>query len=142
MKFCRRLKIYLLLQKLVEEGRTSAQAIEAVKTDYGAAKSVTQFSKAIRLIPNHPSINPLPQQRNDPPLAPPNRGRGRGARRGGRVQALPTHRGPAPIFRPPTVPRLMSTSVAAQGTLLAQINGVSAGNPTAIFQSTRQMAEI
>jgi len=83
MKFCRRLKIYLLLQKLVDEGRTSAQAVDTVKTTCGAAKLVTQFSEAIRLIPNHPSINPLPQQRTDPHVAPANRGRGRGAGRGG-----------------------------------------------------------
>jgi len=67
-KFCHGLKIYLLLQKLVDEGRTLAQAIAAVKLAYGAAKSVTQFSDAIRLIPNHLSLNPLPQRRNDPPL--------------------------------------------------------------------------
>jgi len=142
MKFCRRLKIYLLLQKLVDEGRTSAEAIAAVKLACGAAKSVTQFSEAIRLIPNHPSLNPLPRRRNDPPLAPPNGGRGRGAGRGGRVQALPTQRGLAPIFRPPSVPRLMGTSVAVQGTLLAQINDIGTGNPTAIFQSNRVTANI
>jgi len=65
MKFCRRLKIYLLLQKLVDEGRTSAEAIAAVKLAYGAAKSVTQFSEAIRLIPNHPSLNPPPRRRKE-----------------------------------------------------------------------------
>jgi len=127
MKFCCRLKIHLLLQKLVDEGRTLAQAIEAVKSACGAAKSVTQFNEALRLNPNHPSINPLPQRRNDPPPAPANRGRGRGAGRGGRVQALPTQRGLAPIFRPPTVPRLMGTSVAVQGMLLAQINDIGTG---------------
>jgi len=39
----------------------------------------------------------------------------------------------------------MGTLVAVQGTLLAQIaqiNGMGTGNPMAIFQSTRQMAEI
>jgi len=138
MKCCRRLKIYSLLKKLLDEGRTIAD----VKLAYGAAKSVTQFTEAIRLIPNHPSLNPLPQRRNDPPLAPRNRGRGCGAGRGGRVQALPTQRRIAPIFRPPTAPRLMGTSVAVQGTLLAQINGVGTGNPTAIFQSNRVTAEI
>jgi len=61
MKFCRRLKIYTLLQKLVDEGRTIAEAIAAVKLAHGAAKSVTQFSEAICLIPNHPSLNPLPR---------------------------------------------------------------------------------
>jgi len=90
MKCCRRLKIHSLLQKLVDEGRTTACAIADVKLAYGAAKLVTQFSEAIWLIPTHPSLNPLPQRRNDPPLAPPNRGRDRGAGRGGRVQALPT----------------------------------------------------
>jgi len=60
MKFCHRLKIYLLLQKLVDEGRMSAEAVAAVKLHHGAAKSVTQFSEAIRLIPNHPSLHPLP----------------------------------------------------------------------------------
>jgi len=40
------------------------------------------------------------------------------------------------------VPRLMGTSVAVQGTLLAEINGIGAGNPTAIFQSNRVRAEI
>jgi len=139
MKFCRCLKIYLLLQKLVDEGRMSA---EAVKLHCGAAKSVTQFSEAIRLIPNHPSLHPLPHRRQDPPPAPPNGGRGRGAGRGGRAQALPTQRGLAPIFRLPTAPRLMGTSVAVQGTLLAQINGIGAGNPTATFQLNRVMANI
>jgi len=142
MKYCRRLKIYLLLQKLVDEGRTPAEAIAAVKSAYGASLSVTQFSEAIRRIPNHPSINQLPRRRNDPPIAPANRGRGRGGRNGGRVQALPTQRGLAPIFRAPDVPRLMGTSVAVQGTLLAQINNVGTGNPTAIFQSTRVQAEM
>jgi len=142
MKFCHRLKIYLLLQKLVDEGRTSAEAIAVVKLHYGAAKLVTQFSEAIRLIPNHPSLHPLPHQRQDPPLAPPNGGRRRGAGRGGRVQALPTQRGLAPIFRLPTLPRLMGTSVAVQGTLLAQINGIGTGNPAAIFRSNRVMANI
>jgi len=142
MKFCRRLKIYLLLQKLVDEGRTSAEAIAAAKLHYGAAKSVTQFSEAIRLIPNHPLLHPLPHRRQDPPLAPPNGGRGRGAGRGGRVQALPTQRRIAPIFRGPDAPRLMGTSVAVQGTLLAHINGIGTGNPTAIFQSNRVTANI
>ena len=71
MKCCRRLKIHSLLQKLVDEGRTTARAIADVKLAYGAAKLVTQFSKAIWLIPTHPSLNPLPQRRNDPPLRPP-----------------------------------------------------------------------
>jgi len=142
MKFCRRLKIYTLLQKLVDKGRTSAEAIAAVKLHCGAAKLVTQFSEAIRLIPNHPSLHPLPHRRQDPPLAPPNGGRGRGAKRGGRVQALPTQHGLVPIFRPPTVPRLMGTSVTVQGTLLAQINDVGTGNPTAIFQSNRVTANV
>ena len=142
MKFCRRLKICTLLQKLVDEGRMSAEAIAAVKLHCGAAKSVTQFSEAMRRIPNHPSLHPLPQRQQDPPLAPPNRGRGRGAGRGGRVQALPTQRGLAPIFRGPGAPRLMGNLVAVQGMLLAHINGVGTGNPTAIFQSNRVRAEI
>jgi len=114
IKFCCRLKIYLLLQKLVDEGGTTAQAIAAVKLHCGAAKSVTQFSEAMRLIPNHPSLHPLPQKRNDPPLAPANRGRGRGAGRGGHVQALPTERRIVLIFRGPDVPRLMGTSATPQ----------------------------
>jgi len=142
MKCYRRLKIYSLLQKLVDEDKTSAQAIADVKLTYGAAKSLTQFSEVIQLIPNHPSLNLLPQRQNDPPLAPPNRGCGRGAGRGGRVQALPTQRRIAPIFRPPTAPRLMGALVAVQGTLLAQIDGIGTGNPTAIFQSNRMTGEI
>jgi len=117
MKFCRRLKIYLLLQKLVDEGRTSAEAIAAVKLVYGAAKSVTQFSEAIWLIPNHPSLNPLPRRRNDPPLAPPNRGRGHGNRRGGAVALIPGQRRLGPNFRPPTVPRLNDGNAMLQGML-------------------------
>jgi len=56
MKFCHRLKIYLLLQKLVDEGRTPAQAVAAIKDNYGACFSVTQFSEAIKRMPNHPNI--------------------------------------------------------------------------------------
>jgi len=70
------------------------------------------------------------------------RGGGRGDRNGGQVAALPTQRMIAPIFRGPDVPRLMGTSIAVQGTLLAEINGVGTGNPTAIFQSNRVRAEI
>ena len=144
MKFCRRLKICLLLQKLVDEGRMIAQAIADVKLACGAAKSVTQFSEAIRLILNHPSLNPrpLPRRRNDSPLAPANRGRGHGAGSGGHAQALPTQRRIAPMFRGPDAPRLMGASVTVQGMLLAQIDGIGAGNPTAMFQSTRVRAEI
>jgi len=40
------------------------------------------------------------------------------------------------------VPRLMGGSVAVQGTLLAEINGVGTGNPTAIFQSTRVIVNV
>jgi len=101
MKFCRRLKIHLLLQKPVDEGRVTAQAIAAVKLRCGAAKSVTQFSEAIRRIPNHPSLQPLRQCRQDPPLAPADRGRGRGAGRGVvhklhqlRVDQRPSSEGP------------------------------------------------
>jgi len=140
MKYCHRLKIYLLLQNLVDEGRTPAEAVAAIKSAYGASLSVTQFSEAIRRIPNHPSINPLPRRRND--AAPAARGRGCGGRNGGRVQALPTQRGLAPIFRAPDVPRLMGTSVAVQGTLNAQLRGEGTGNPTAIFQSNVVRAEI
>jgi len=90
---------------------------------------------------NHPSINPLPGQRSDP--APPAaRWRGRGARRGGRAQALPIQRGLAPVFRAPTVPRLMGTSVAVQGMLNAELRGEGTGNPMAIFQSNRVTAII
>jgi len=80
-KLCRHLKIYLLLQKLVDEGRTPAQAVAAIKSACGVLLSVTQFSDAIKPIPNHPSINPLPRRRTDPAPAP--RGRGRAAGRGG-----------------------------------------------------------
>jgi len=61
MKFCHRLKIYLLIQKLVNAGRTPAQASAKIKSACGASLSVTQFSEAIKRIPNHPSINPLPR---------------------------------------------------------------------------------
>jgi len=60
-KFCRRLKICLLLQKPVDEGKTSAEDVAAVKLHCGAAKSVTQFSEATRLVPSHPLLRPLPQ---------------------------------------------------------------------------------
>jgi len=80
--------------------------------DSDAAKSVNQFSEAIRLIPNHPSLHP------------------------------PTQRGLAPIFSGPGVPRLMGTSVAVQGVLLAHVNGIGTGNPTAVFQQNRERAEI
>ena len=117
MKFCRRLKICLLLQKPVDEGRTSAEAVAAVKLAHGAAKSVTQFSEAICLIPNHPSLNPLPRRRSDPPLAPPSRGRGHGNGRGGAAALTPAQRRLGPNFRPPTVPRPNGGNVVLQGML-------------------------
>jgi len=40
------------------------------------------------------------------------------------------------------VPRLVDGSVAVQGTLLAAINGVRAGNTTTVFQSTRVTANV
>jgi len=83
MKFCRRLKICTLLQKSVDEGRTTTRAVANVKLACGATKLVTQFSEAMRLIPNCPLLNPLPQRRQDPPPAPPDGGRGRGASVGG-----------------------------------------------------------
>jgi len=72
-----------------------------------------------------------------PFLNAPHRGQGYG-----RQATLPTQRRIAPIFRGADVPRLMGTSVAVQGTLLAEINGVGAGNPTAILQSNGVTANV
>ena len=78
MKYCRRLKIWRLQQKLVDEGRSPAQANHAIREACGRSLSVTQLSEAIKRQPNHPNIRPLqrgavggvlphlpPQQRNN-----------------------------------------------------------------------------
>jgi len=59
MMFSRRLRIYTLLQLLVDEGRTIAQAIEDIKNAYGHALSMTRLSEAIRRVPRHPNIRPV-----------------------------------------------------------------------------------
>jgi len=51
------------------------------------------------------------------------RGHCRGGRRGGRVAALPRQCDLAPIFRPPTIPKLVDSSVALQNKLNQMIRG-------------------
>ena len=131
------------MERLVREGDTPTVAIRKIKVAYGEAASPTFIMNAIGRHGVHPNLvnGPANQQaaaaRHAPFLNAPHRGQGRG-----RQATLPTRRGLAPIFRGADVPRLMGTSVAVQGTLLAEINGVGNGNPTAIFQSNRVTAQI
>jgi len=124
MMFSRRLRIYTLLQLLVDEGRTIAEAIEEIKNAYGHPLSMTSLSEAIRRVPRHPNMRPVvagraaaapARRRLLPPPAP--RGCGRGNRRGGAVALIPGQRRLGPNFRPPTVPRLNDGNALLQGML-------------------------
>jgi len=139
----RRKRVWDLMDTLVREGDTPAEATHKIKVAYSEAASPTFIMNAIGKYGVHPNLvnGPANQQaaaaRYAPFLNAPHRGQGRG-----RQATLPTQRRVAPIFRGADVPRLMGTSVAVQGALLAEINGVGAGNPTAIFQSNRVTANV
>ena len=128
MKYCRRKKIWSLQQKLVDEGRSPAEANHEIREAYGRSLSITALSEAIKRLPVHPNIRPphvgriqarANQARANPPLNPPPapRGRGRGNRRGGAVALIPGQRRLGPNFRPPTVPRLNDGNAVLQGML-------------------------
>ena len=150
-RFYRRLKVYTLLQQLVDEGDTPAVAIQAIKTAYGEPKSVTNYIIAITAYPNHPSLRHPPRRRRGdpapappPPRAPPaRRGRGRGRGRGVPVAQLPGQRQLGPMFRPPTVPRLPDTQLGLQAELNRQLMGDGPGGPNHVmFQNPTIRAEI
>mgnify|MGYP000243178025 CR=1 FL=1 len=75
MMFSHCLRIYTLLQLLVDEGKTVAQAIEDIKNAYGHPLSMTSLSEAIQHAPRHPNIQPVAVQAAAAParrrLAPP-----------------------------------------------------------------------
>jgi len=127
----------------VREGDTPAEAMRKIKVAHGEAASPAFIMNAMGKHGVHPNLvnGPADQQaaaaRCAPFLNAPHRGRGRG-----RQATLPTQRCIAPIFRGADVPRFDRTSVAVQGTLLAEINCVGNGDPAAIFQSTRVTANV
>jgi len=55
-RFYRRLKIWLLQQKLVNEGHPIAVANQAIRGAHGRGSSITQLSRMIQrlLVPDHP----------------------------------------------------------------------------------------
>jgi len=144
-RYSRRKRVWDLMDRLVREGDTPAEAIRKIKLAYGEAASPTFIMNAIGKYGVHPNlVNGAANQqaagaRYAPFLNAPRRGQGRG-----RQAVMPTDRRGvlAPMFRAAGVPRLMGTSVAVQETLNAELRGEGAGNATAIFQSTTVRAEI
>jgi len=122
-----------LMERLIREGDTVDSAIARIKVAYGQRSSPTFIVNVIGKHGVHPTLlHPNSQPTGNAFFAP------RRPVPGGRIDAgVP--RGGA---RGSHVPRLMDGSVAVQGTLLAEINGVGNGNPTAIFQSNRVTAQI
>ena len=59
MKCCQRKKIWTLQQKLVYEGRSPAEANDAIREAYGCSLSITalsEASEAIKNLPVHPNV--------------------------------------------------------------------------------------
>ena len=144
-RYYRRLKIWLLQQKLVNEGHPIGVANLAIREAYGRNLSLTNLSKMIQRLPDHPNIwILLPGQAPRLPAVPPApRGRGRGRGRGARVAALPTQRRLAPMFRAPGVPRLPDTQLGLQAELNRRLRGDGPGGPDHVmFQNPTIRAEI
>jgi len=67
----------MLQQKLVDEGRSPAEANHEIREAYGRPLSITALSEAIKRLPVHPNIQPphigriQARARANPPANPP-----------------------------------------------------------------------